>query len=160
MNSKRERFCLEYVANGGNAKQAYIDSGYSERGARQSAYRLLTNADVRRKVRECHREIHEMLMVEKGEILRELTELAMFDPRGLFGDDGRLLSITEMDSGTAKSVQEIEVVLVDKHCSRVKVKFGRDKMNALDKLMRYFNAYEDQSAAKTKEIKICRLYPD
>jgi phage terminase small subunit len=44
-NAKHEHFC-QLVSNGESATQAYILAGYSENGAKQSAARLLTNADV------------------------------------------------------------------------------------------------------------------
>lgn len=84
-------------------------------------------------------------MVEKEEVLRELSELAMFDPRGLFDDDGRLLPIAKMDRAMAKSVQEMDVNvgrLNGKIIRRIKVKSGRDQLEALEMLMRYYNAYQ------------------
>ena len=45
-STRRNKFALEYAVNGGNATQAYITAGYSEKAARQCAYRLLTNANI------------------------------------------------------------------------------------------------------------------
>src|SRR3954447_2920911 len=44
-NSKHEQFALA-IAKGVSAAEAYIAAGYSECGAKQSAARLLRNADV------------------------------------------------------------------------------------------------------------------
>lgn len=44
-NAKHEHFC-QLVSNGDSALQAYILAGYSKNGAKQSASRLLTHADV------------------------------------------------------------------------------------------------------------------
>jgi len=44
-NAKHEHFA-QLVSNGESATRAYVLAGYSEGGAKQSAARLLTNADV------------------------------------------------------------------------------------------------------------------
>ena len=46
LNDRQRAFCQEYVVDR-NATQAYIRAGYSPGGARQSAAKLLANADVR-----------------------------------------------------------------------------------------------------------------
>ena len=44
-NAKHEHFA-QLVSNGENATRAYVLAGYSEKGAKQSAARLLTHADL------------------------------------------------------------------------------------------------------------------
>ena len=44
-NAKHEHFA-QLVSNGENATRAYVLAGYSENGAKQSARRMLTNADL------------------------------------------------------------------------------------------------------------------
>lgn len=51
MNSRQERFCLEYAASG-NATKAAIAAGYSPKTARVQGNRLLTKADIQRRLRE------------------------------------------------------------------------------------------------------------
>jgi len=48
---KHEQFA-QLVSKGVNATKAYVSLGYSPKGARQSASRMLKNADVRSRVRE------------------------------------------------------------------------------------------------------------
>jgi hypothetical protein len=49
--SKHEQFA-QLVVKGVRATKAYVSAGYSPKGARQSASRMLKNADVRARVRE------------------------------------------------------------------------------------------------------------
>lgn len=42
---KQKKFCREYLKDF-NATKAYVRAGYSKNGARQSAYRMLTNAYI------------------------------------------------------------------------------------------------------------------
>lgn len=46
MTPKEEKFAKEYVKNGGNAAQAAVAAGYSEKTARQIASKKLTKADI------------------------------------------------------------------------------------------------------------------
>lgn len=49
----QERFCIEYVNDPRrNATRAAIRAGYSENGVRNAAYRLLTNVDIKARIRE------------------------------------------------------------------------------------------------------------
>ena len=50
-NSKHEHFA-QLVAKGVSATKAYTSAGYSDKGAKQSAARLLTNADLCARIRE------------------------------------------------------------------------------------------------------------
>src|SRR3954451_23860245 len=55
-NSKHEQFALA-IAKGVSAAEAYIAAGYSECGAKQSAARLLRNADVCSRVAQLRAEL-------------------------------------------------------------------------------------------------------
>ena len=46
MTPKEEKFAKEYVKNGGNAAQAAVAAGYSEKTARQIASKKLTKVDI------------------------------------------------------------------------------------------------------------------
>jgi hypothetical protein len=50
-SSKHEQFAL-LVVKGVSATKAYTLAGYSSKGARQSAARMLTNADIQARIRE------------------------------------------------------------------------------------------------------------
>jgi hypothetical protein len=55
-NSKHEQFALA-IAKGESLAEAYISAGYSERGAKQSAARLLRNANIRARVAQIPAEL-------------------------------------------------------------------------------------------------------
>lgn len=50
---KQRAFADYYIENGGNATQAAISAGYSEKTARSQGQRLLTNVDIK-KYRRAH----------------------------------------------------------------------------------------------------------
>lgn len=47
----RERLAAEYIKNGGNGAKAAIAAGYSPKGARQTAHRVLTSVDIQERIR-------------------------------------------------------------------------------------------------------------
>jgi phage terminase small subunit len=56
-NPRKEAFCQAYVGDPTSAAQAYIQAGYSPRGARQAAFKLLTKADVKARIDEIRAEM-------------------------------------------------------------------------------------------------------
>ncbi len=66
----------------GNATQAYIDAGYSENGARQSAFKLLTNTDLATYLehqKEIARKEHEAIF---GTVIKRTNEITKKAERG------------------------------------------------------------------------------
>lgn len=47
LTKRQEAFCYEYVANGGNATQAAIKAGYSEKGAKVRGHELVTHSNAK-----------------------------------------------------------------------------------------------------------------
>ena len=81
LNPKQIAFCREYALNG-NATQSYIKSGYSEKGARESAYKLLTNTHIQEyieKLKEKGAKKFEFTREKAHEMLSELYNLHKID---------------------------------------------------------------------------------
>lgn len=84
-NAKHEHFA-QLVSNGESATRAYVVAGYSENGAKQSAARLLTSADVcdriaylRSKKEEAHgQQVQQVLQeaaLDKAWVLKRLARI-------------------------------------------------------------------------------------
>jgi hypothetical protein len=76
-NVRHELFC-QGLMSGLSQTKAYIGAGYSDRGAKQSAARLLANTDVRSRVSELRREIESsyirLQITERDERLKAAQE--------------------------------------------------------------------------------------
>ena len=70
MNTRREKFCLEYAASG-NATKAAEAAGYSPRTARSQGQRLLTYADIQSRIQELAAEI-------QGEKVSSVSDVQAF----------------------------------------------------------------------------------
>ena len=76
MNERQKAFCDNYIINGGNATQAYIAAGYSEKGARQAAQKLLTITDIQEYINERLKPVQEKRIMTAEEILLQLSATA------------------------------------------------------------------------------------
>lgn len=70
MNTRRERFCLEYAASG-NATKAAEAAGYSPRTSRSQGQRLLTFDDIQQRIQELTAEL-------KSEKVASITDVQAF----------------------------------------------------------------------------------
>jgi len=124
-NIRHEKFC-QGIVSGLSQSKAYTSAGYSERGAKQSASRLLANADVRSRVSELRREIEssyiQLQITERDERLKADQErwdgMREVIQARKTGDYSRalktgLLVRRERVIGTGKNAKRIEEYEVD-----------------------------------------------
>ncbi len=104
-----EIFCLEYSKDF-NATRAYIKAGYSENGAAASACQLLTNPNIKARIREIVSERKARIKLEGDEILLEIQKLAMSDIRRLINPlTGAVLPVNDWPDDLAPAVAGFEV---------------------------------------------------
>jgi phage terminase small subunit len=153
---KREKFCQHYVLTQ-NATESYqVSHGTKARPiqdntAATAGWRLLRNSEIHSRLKELRIQGHDHLMVSFEETLQEIGGLAMFDPKDMFDDAGRVLPIHEMPIVARKMIHEFEQLRTDGTnedgvitSSRydTKIKYGKDKGKYLDMIMKFYNAYE------------------
>ncbi len=142
-SDKLELFCQAYVGTLGNATKAYIMAGYANKTAQVESSKALSLPMVRERIKEICQDNHDGIIMSKDETLREISLMARGNPNGMFDEKGNLLHISQMDLPTQLNVQQMELTQVgDGKLVMHKVKFGGDKIAALEKLMRHHNAYE------------------
>lgn len=161
-NAKHEHFA-HLVAKGANATDAYIQAGFSANGAKQSASRLLTKADICARIAEIKANISAMATEKSGlslaNVLLELRALVHADPRQVFSENGDLLPVKEWPDEVAAMISSIEIeALFDgqgKERKQIgetkKVKFW-DKNSAIEKAMKHLGAFERDNAQKTNPL--------
>lgn len=77
LSVKQEKFCIEY-AKSGNARQAYMDAGYSVKNSRTAdanACRLLTNDNVKERLAELAEEAKNASIADITEMQQKLTSI-------------------------------------------------------------------------------------
>ncbi|MCB2031372.1 MAG: terminase small subunit [Rhodoferax sp.] len=111
--SKQERidaFVESFLANGGNARQAAIDAGYSPKSADVAAWRLQKDAMVLQQIENRRADLRQKLELTTEGVLKNLAQAVYFDPRKLYNADGTLKPIPELDDDTAMALAGFEVV--------------------------------------------------
>jgi phage terminase small subunit len=111
-----EDFAQAYVATNNATKAAKL-SGYSEKTAYSSGSRLLTVAEISRRIETLTAQKWRKLHMSPDEIRGRIAALAKFDPRKLYDDEGNLKAPKDWDDDTAYAINAIEA-------DQVKVRSG------------------------------------
>ncbi len=140
LNPRQERFVLEYLKDG-NGTRAAIRAGYAASSAAVHAHRLLKNEKVLDKIRAHQDRVQKRNDVTVDKTLRELAELAFFDPIRLFDRKGNLLPLGKMPKGARSAIDfNIESVKGGRKVRIVRVKTA-GKMAALTALGTYLGLF-------------------
>lgn len=165
-NLKHEKFCQHYVLTQ-NATEAYqVAYGTKARPiasptAATMGWRLLRKVEISARVKDLRIEGHDHLMVSFEETLQEVGGLALFDPKDMFDEAGRVLPIHEMPPIARKMVHEFkqfETESTDENGEvtstryETEIKYGKDKGKYLDMVMKFYNAYQEHQKAGTGTI--------
>ena len=74
LKPNQRKFCLEYVKTG-NATEAAIEAGYSEKTARSQGQRLLTNVDIKNYIDELTAQMESQKIASAIEMQQVLTSI-------------------------------------------------------------------------------------
>jgi len=149
---RRALFVEAYVTNGGNATQAAITAGFSEKTAYSAGGRLLKDVEIAAEIVRRRAEViaaaEKITGITMERTLREVGRLAYSDVRKLLNEDGSLKAIHELDDDTAAAVASVEFDEIRSEgvviglTRKVKV---FDKNSALEKAMKHFGLYEQDN---------------
>jgi len=159
---RQQRFICEYLACG-KVTVAAQRAGYSERYARDKAYRFLRRPDVQALIAAERQQLRLANNVTLERVISELARLAFADPRDLFTPEGRLKPIHELDEMSAAGIAAFEVTTVASGARSAAGKAARalteaggelvietrkvkswDKLKALELLGRYLGLFKDK----------------
>ncbi len=166
--NRREVFAQQYALTQ-NATTSYLEA-YStlkrpikDTSAAANGWKLLRNTQIQARVKELRILGHEHLMVSFEETLQEIGSLAMFDPKDMFDEDGRVLPIPEMPIVARKMVHEFKQFAVESTNEEgdvtstrfeTEIKYGKDKGKYLDMVMKFYNAYDAHQKAGSGIINV------
>ncbi len=142
---RRKLFVEAYVANGGNATQAAISAGYSEKTADQQGSRLLRDVKVSSDIALRAREVADRYGLTTELAARSIVQELTFDPAKLFDAEGRLKPVTELDEDTRMALASIEFEQVGSKDAPVfvrKVKWA-NRAQAREQLMKHLGMFKE-----------------
>jgi phage terminase small subunit len=82
---RQQEFVEQYVKDG-NGTRAARAAGYSERGARDQAHRLLSMPEIRAAIATAKAQQTERLRIEADDFIQELAALCLADTTEAFDD--------------------------------------------------------------------------
>lgn len=162
---KQKRFVDEYLISG-NATQAALAAGYSQKTAHQIGLEnlkkpLIASILAQKQVQIAKRQDERLEAMEltRERVAREIARVAFFDPRKMFGPDGKPLPVTELDDNTAACIVGLEVVeqwdgsgtdkVLTGHIKKYKIS---DKNSALDKAAKILGMFGEDNKQRTDPL--------
>lgn len=106
---RQKLFAYAYFNNGGNAAQAAIEAGYSERSAASTASEILKYPNVAALLAELNDKLKERAIVTKEQIAAELAKIGFSDIRQIFDADGNMLPVNEIPDTAAAALAGVDV---------------------------------------------------
>ncbi len=158
INEKRKRFCEEYIKDL-NGKEAAIRAGYSERTAKQEAYKLLNIDEVSDYVAKLQSKVAKRNEITIDELIQDLAEIKNINIVDLYDNDGSLLDLNSLPSEFTKCIQEITQIKSswgkegENEKATTKVKFY-SRLEAIEKLAKHLGFYEKDNRQSKPEIKL------
>lgn len=108
LHQRRTRFVKEFLIDQ-NATRAAIAAGYSERSAKVTGCRLLTDANVRSQIETGNNKVNGKLDLTVERIREEIARLAYYDPRDFWNEDGTAKPIHEIHEDARRAIAGFEV---------------------------------------------------
>lgn len=143
MTPKQERFVSEYLILG-NATQAAIKAGYSEKWAGVNADRLTKHDEVASAIEAGRRKAMERSELTRERIILEIKRVALSDPRKLYDPATRRLKhVLDLDDDAAAAVYSPDTKIRNLQAGdgvqdTIEAIKTWDKSKALDQLVKIF----------------------
>lgn len=147
MTELRKKFCEEYIKDF-NGAAAARRAGYSEKNSDRQAYILLQDEKVQKRIQKLASKASERNELEVDALIQELMLVAFQDIGEMVEDDGDPLPISELPDKARKAISGIRKrTYKEGHSVEIRT---YDKLDAIEKLMRYLGAYEADNRQKSE----------
>ena len=107
MTAKMMKFCQEYLIDL-NATQAALRAGYSEDSAGSIGSENLQKPEIQDYLEVLRKRAADAADITPDRILQEYKRLAFFDIRNIYGIDGGLKALRELDDDTAAAIVSVK----------------------------------------------------
>lgn len=149
-NDGHERFCQEYVKDL-NQTQAYIRSGYEEKGANVNASKLMANNNIHERIQELQRDIAKRNGVTASDIASEFKKIGYSNILDLIDDKGKLVNLKELPREVGACISSVKEITSPNGETKIEFKFW-DKTKALEALGKHIGWFEiDNEQKREKE---------
>lgn len=159
LTPKQEKFCQEYVMYGNKSRAyrvAYNAENMSSEAIGVEAVNLCKNPKVALRIEEIQKDLTERFKTDLDETVRGVFNIANFDIAELYDEDGSFKSIHDIPKHVRTAIAGVKTYEEKVDGSTVGV--NKDvriinKLDALEKLIKYFGGYEKDNAQKIEKPK-------
>jgi phage terminase small subunit len=167
LTDQQIRFCEEYIIDF-NGTQAAIRAGYSKKTATMQASRLLTQANVSKKIEALTNKISERMIVTKERVIEELAKIGLANIQNYVDEDNEVKSLKkEVSADHAAAISGVKVTTIQFGSKEMPITKTttqltmNDKNTALSLLGKHFGVFEKDNDQKkvTNIVQVIKL-PD
>jgi phage terminase small subunit len=164
LSPKEAVFVREYLKDG-NGTRAAIAAGYAAKSAAVSSSKLLKKAKVREELGALQGKLCDELEISAKRVLQGIAQLAFFDARKFYAEDGSLKRVQDLDEATCAALQGVDVQKLFKHYGKgsaeeigtlTKIRFTDRGLN-LERLGRYLKLFTDKLEVNNGDAIIQKL---
>ena len=163
LTDKQQRFCEEYMVDL-NATQAAIRAGYSEQTAATIGCENLIKPNIQNYIQQLQKEIRERNEATVDECVMLLTNIIRFDIAELYNDDVTIKDPKEIPDSIRNAIEEVHIYSKKSKKGKVKGNTKKirsyNKLNAVEKLMRYLGAFEKDNSQNNPDNMVIIQIPD
>lgn len=138
LTTKQADFVRAFLANGGNATEAAVSAGYSQRTAKSVGHENLTKPDIRQRVDDERRKLARSAEITAEEVAMRLAWLARSDPADFYEVGPRGVTVkdtSQLSEAQRYALREAAQTVSDSGGS-IKIKIA-DPKPALDTLAKW-----------------------
>lgn len=152
LSDKKKRFAEVYMANGFNATQAAIESGYAMKSAEVRGSQLLRDSKVQEYIQVIKNKIEIKTEVKREQVIAEIANIAFAD-LGLVCDwDGSSLTLKDSKDLDPKHRRMIDAIGIKntEYGPQVQIKLS-DRLKALELLAKYLGLLDGTGVKKSNK---------
>ena len=155
LTDKQKRFCEEYVIDL-NGSQAAIRAGYTEKSARVTAAKMLTNANIEGYISQLKQKHSESTDISAERVLKEYASLGFANAADFYEPNGEAKPINELTKEQSKAISKVvrKVVKTDNGTEITTFSYQfHDKLKALENVAKHIGFFEKDNDQK-------KMFPD
>ena len=157
---KQENFCQAYIRLGDKSaayREAYSTTNMKVETVNERASRLSNEYKISTRIAFLQKEIKEENKATISEVLNTLSDMLRFDIAELYDANGNLKNIHSIPKKSRLMISQLEIdeILVkNESVGQVKKIKVFDKMQAVEKFMKHFGAYEKDNGQKQPIVNV------
>lgn len=148
LTHKQERSCQDFVECGNKSeayRRNYSTNNMTENTLNCEASKHFSNPKISQRVKELQNKLEEKHDIKKDKIFSELGNIAFFDIRTMFDENGEVLTPDKLSESAGKAISSVKVVErfnKDGDLTKTTEYKLNDKVSSIDKINRMLGNYE------------------